>query len=215
MSYKTHTYVVAVLSFGLAAALHVSLASAAVLSYEQTASGRTGNGQGTTYLSLPTSDTYGRSFTGPTTQIGSTGFGFYDDFIFTVTSAAADAITSTIDFSNVLAINNLSVRLYNFSGNPNPPVLGTPQGGVIVGWSNTFNLAPGTNETVSVLPKTMLGAGTYVLEVEGNVTGSAGGSYSGSLNLIPTPLPAALPLLVSGIGLLGGAVRRSVKPALA
>jgi hypothetical protein len=214
MSYKAHTFVVAALGIGLVAG-HASPASAAVLSYEQTASGRTGSGQATSYLSLPTTDTYSRSFNNPTFQIGTTGYGFYDDFIFTVSSAAADAITSSIDFANVLAINNLSVRLYDFSGNPNPPVLGTPNGTVIDTWSTTFNLAPGTNETVSVLPKTMLNAGTYVLEVRGNVTGSAGGSYSGSLNLVPTPLPAALPLVLSGLGLLGAAVRRSVKPTRA
>jgi hypothetical protein len=213
MSYKAHAFVVAVLGIGLAAG-HGSPLSAAVLSYEQTASGRTGAGQATSYLSLPTTDTYSRSFNSPTTQLGTTGFGFYDDFIFTVSTATADAITSTIDFANVLAINNLQVRLYNSSGNPNLPVLGPPNGGVIDAWSNTFNLAPGTNQTISVLPMTQLNAGTYVLEVRGNVTGTAGGSYSGVLNLVPTPLPAALPLLLSGLGILGGAVRRrSDKPA--
>lgn len=212
MSYKARTLVVATVGMALAA-IHAGAASAAVLSYEQTGAGRTGSGQATSYLSLPTSDTYGHSFNSPTTQIGATGYGFYDDFIFTVSTATADAITSTIDFNNVLAINNLSVRLYNFNGNPNPPVLGTPNGGVIDAWSNTFNLAPGTNQTVSVLPQTMLNAGSYVLEVRGNVTGSAGGSYSGSLNLIPTPLPATLPLMLSGLAILGRAVRRSVKPA--
>ena len=208
MSYKAHTYVVAVVSIGLAV-LRVSPASAAVLSYEQTAAGRTGDGHATTYLSLPVSDTYGNTFGHPTTAtIGSTGFGFYDDFVFTVTSATADAITSTIDFANVLGINNLQTRLYNFNGNPNLPVLGAPVGGAIDAWSNTFNLAPGTNQIVNVLPMTMLDAGTYVLEVRGNVTGNSGGSYSGTLNLVPTPLPAALPLLLSGMGLLGWRARR-------
>jgi hypothetical protein len=215
MSYKAHAFVVAVVSIGLGVG-HVSPLSAAVLGYEQTAAGRTGSGQATSYLSLPSTDTYSRSFNSPTAQIGTTGYGFYDDFIFTVSSATADAITSTIDFANVLAINNLQVRLYNFSGNPNLPVLGPPNGGVIDAWSNTFNLAPGTNETVSVLPMTLLNAGTYVLEVRGNVSGSAGGSYSGGLNLVPTPLPAALPMLLSGLGILGGAVRRrSTKPVQA
>lgn len=207
MSYKLHASVIAVAAIGLSA-LHVSAASAAVLSYEQTASGRTGSGQATSYLSLPTSDTYSHAFSSPTAQIGSTGFGFYDDFVFTIGSASADAITSTIDFANVLGINNLQTRLYNFSGNPNLPVLGAPNGGAIDAWSSTLNLAPGTDDTINVLPMTMLNAGTYVLEVRGNVTGSAGGSYSGNLNLVPTPLPAALPLLLSGIGLLGGAIRR-------
>lgn len=207
MSYKTHAIVIAVLGV-CSSVLHVSAASAAVLSYEQTASGITGGGQATSYLSLPTSDTYARTFNSPTGQIGSTGFGFYDDFVFSIAGATTDAITSTIDFANVLGINNLQTRLYNFNGNPVLPVLNTPSGGAIDAWSSTFNLAPGTNEIVNVLPMKTLSAGTYVLEVRGNVTGTAGGSYSGNLNLVPTPLPAALPLLLSGIGLLGGAVRR-------
>jgi hypothetical protein len=69
MSYKAHTFVAAVIAIGLAAG-RVSPASAAVLSYEQTASGRTGSGQVTSYLSLPTTDTYGRSFNNPTAEIG-------------------------------------------------------------------------------------------------------------------------------------------------
>ena len=212
MSYKAHTFVVAALGFG-SAMMQASTASAAVLSYEQTASGRTGSGQATSYLSLPTTDTYARSFNSPTSQIGSTGYGFYDDFIFTVSAATANAVTSTIDFADVLGINGLQVRLYNFSGNPNPPVLGPPNGGVIDAWSNTSAIAPGTQTTVSVLPMTYLNAGTYVLEVRGNVTGSAGGSYSGTLNLVPAPLPAAAVLMLSGIGLLGGALRRSANSA--
>jgi len=207
MSYKAHAFVVAVLGLG-STALHVGPVSAAVLSYEQTASGITGGGLATNYLNLPVTDTYGRSFNSATSPIGSTSFGFYDDFVFTVATAAADAVTSTIDFANVFAINNLQVRLYNFNNNPNLPVLGAPNGGVINGWSNTFNLAPGTNQIVSVLPMTLLSAGTYVLEVRGNVTGGAGGSYAGVLNLVPAPLPGALPLLLSGLGFLGGAVRR-------
>jgi len=214
MSYKAHAFVVAVLSLGVTG-MHAGSAAAAVLSYEQTASGRTGSGQATTYLSLPTSDTYGRTFSSPTSQIGSTGFGFYDDFIFTVSAATTNAITSTINFADVLGINNLQVRLYNFNGNPNPPVLGAPNGGVIDAWSTTSTIAPGTQTTVSVLPMTYLDAGTYVLEVRGNVTGSSGGSYTGSLNLVPTPLPAALSLMLSGLGFLGGIFRRSANGARA
>jgi hypothetical protein len=55
---------------------------------------------------------------------------------------------------------------------------------------------------------TTLAAWTYVLEVRGNVTGTSGGSYSGTLNVAPVPLPAALPLLFSGLGLLGGGLAR-------
>jgi len=40
------------------------------------------------------------------------------------------------------------------------------------------------------------------------VNGTSGGSYSGTLNVNPVPLPAGLPLLLSGMGLLGGWLRR-------
>jgi hypothetical protein len=60
----------------------------------------------------------------------------------------------------------------------------------------------------TVLDPTTLTAGSYVLEIRGEVTGSSGGTYTGSLNLNPVPLPAALPLLLSGLGLLGGWIRK-------
>ena len=47
----------------------------------------------------------------------------------------------------------------------------------------------------------MLASGTYVLEVRGDVTGTGGGSYAGLIDLQPVPLPAALPLILSGLGL--------------
>jgi hypothetical protein len=56
-------------------------------------------------------------------------------------------------------------------------------------------------------PTTLTG-GPYVLEIQGDVTGTSGGTYTGSLNLNPVPLPAALPLLLSGLGLLGGTLRK-------
>ena len=58
-----------------------------------------------------------------------------------------------------------------------------------------------------------LAAGTYVLEVRGMATGTSGGSYSGTLNVAPVPLPATLPLLLSGLGLLGGLLRRGLSGA--
>jgi len=208
MSYRSHTLVIALVAAALPV-LHSSPARAdMVLGYDLTANGRTGAGSGTTFLNLPVSDTYGDSFTAPTSQIGTTGSGFYDDFIFTVSGANANAVTSTINFADVLAIDNLAVRLYNITGNPNLPVTGVPNGGAIDAWSNTLTVAPGTNATVDVLPMTMLAPGTYVLEVAGNVTGSGGGSYSGTLNLTPVPLPVALPLLLSVLGFAGVALRR-------
>jgi hypothetical protein len=62
--------------------------------------------------------------------------------------------------------------------------------------------------TVNVLPNTTLTAGTYSLEVRGTVTGSSGGNYTGSLNVTPVQLPAALPALLGGLGVLATCARR-------
>jgi hypothetical protein len=47
-----------------------------------------------------------------------------------------------------------------------------------------------------------------VLEIRASSVGTAGGSYSGVVNLTPVPLPAALPLLFSGLGLFGAFRRK-------
>jgi hypothetical protein len=55
----------------------------------------------------------------------------------------------------------------------------------------------------------MLTAGSYVLEISGVANGTLGGSYTGTLNFgSPVPLPAGLPLLLTGIATLAGFARR-------
>jgi hypothetical protein len=95
------------------------------------------------------------------------------------------------------------MRLYSTTGNT-LPVLGNSPAGLEANWSNPIS----TDGSQSNLATTMLTAGTYVLEVRGDVTGQAGGSYAGLIDLQPVPLPAALPLLLSGLGLLGGLARQ-------
>jgi hypothetical protein len=178
------------------------------LSYQETASGIKGTGA-VSVLPTPGSYVYADSFASPSgSNIGpEAGYGFYDDFLFQISDASVDAITSTISLSgsssDLLAVNDLSVRLYSISGNT-PPVLDDPNGGAIDGWSTPINAGSATTGTINVLPWTSLPDGTYVLEIRGTVTGSAGGSYSGVLNVAPVPAPAALPMMLGGLGLLSG-----------
>lgn len=191
---------------GFAASAHATTMG---LSFEDTAAGSINNPSTVTAFSVPGSAFYGNTFSAPQTSITgspSPGFGFYDDFDFSIpVGASTDSITSTIDLGSLLTISNLQVRLYSLAGNA-PPVLGAPQGGAIEAWSTPIS-SNGLSGSVQVL-NTTLAAGTYVLEVRGTATGAAGGSYSGTLQVSPVPLPAALPLVLSGLGLLGGLARK-------
>jgi hypothetical protein len=183
-----------------------------ILGYQLTGPGTT-TGSGTVNMpAQPGSTFYGDTFTAPTTTISGSTFGFYDDFVFQVATGTVDSLTTSINLGTLLAINDLQVRIYSLAGN-SPPVLGTPAGGAIDGWSTAINYAPGLTGMQALFQPTTLQAGTYVLEIRGNVTGANGGSYSGVLNLAPVPVPAALPLLLSGIGLLGAAAGRRRMPA--
>jgi hypothetical protein len=189
---------------------HAGSTSAATLSYEETAAGVTGRGIGTDYSHLPVTDIYANLFGPLTTDLAAApGFNFYDDFNFTVANSTIDAVTATIDLGKLFSIKNLEVRLYNATGNPATPVIGAPAGLLGGGWSPGVDFTVGgLSGTFDVLPMTMLTGGSYVLQVRGEVAGTAGGSYAGTLNLSPVPLPAALPLMLSGLGLLGGMVRK-------
>ncbi|MGD9841860.1 MAG: FxDxF family PEP-CTERM protein [Steroidobacteraceae bacterium] len=132
-----------------------------------------------------------------------TGSEFYDDYVFTIDASSLSSITATIDLGSVFDINNLNVRLFSWNGNAEsnstPTVtIGAPVGGVLQAWT----YATGTGD-VAVINQTNVTAGTYVLQVRGNTDGSNGGTYVGQLQVTPVPLPAALPLLLSGLGLLG------------
>ena len=191
--------------FGL---LQASAAAAATLSYEETASGITGSGAITDYSHLPVSDSFSNTVGVSTGTLGAPAdpeFSFYDDYVFTVANSTVDAASFVLnEANNTFAITDLQMRLYSVTGNNTLPVLGDSPAGLLAGWSNPIS----SNGVTSSLDTTMLAGGTYVLEVRGDATGSAGGTYAGIINLQPVPLPAALPLVLSGIGLLGGLARK-------
>ena len=62
---------------------------------------------------------------------------------------------------------------------------------------------------MAVISPITLSAGNYVLEVRGDVVGTAGGSYAGVLNISPIPEPGEWVLMLIGLGMIGFvAVRR-------
>jgi hypothetical protein len=185
----------------------------------------TGSGVSTA-LPVPSTWNYGQSFA-PTTNLikdsvgnpigGVSGpnYTFYDDYLFSVTAADLSSVTSTINLGSptgsVLQISNLQVRLYSGT----TPTLGNPGPSLISAWSSSQTIVPGITADFQVL-NTTLAAGNYILEVRGNVTGAAGGSYSGVLNVAnvtttPVPVPAAVWLLGSAlVGMASISRRKSV-----
>jgi hypothetical protein len=137
---------------------------------------------------------------GGTALTGAPGYGFYEDYVFTVAAGTVDSISSTIALGSISGISGLQARLYNAAGNSTLPVLGAPAGGAVDAWSISSS---SPNYTVNVIPTTTVAAGTWVLEIRGTVSGTSNGSYAGVFNATPVPLPAALPLLLSGLGCLG------------
>lgn len=195
----------------LSAALLIAAPSAQaalVLSYETTNQGginvTTGPGTANVLSVVPSSTFYGNTLPGGLANLlpppaSAASYNFYDDFVINVPVSAVNTITSTIDFGDLLSISNLQVRLY---GGAIPSLSAS---NVIEAWSTPISSGSQTG-IVSVLAPTTLEAGDYILEVRGLVDGQFGGSYSGVLNIVPVPLPAAAWLLgsaIAGLGLFG------------
>ncbi|MBU1425981.1 MAG: WecB/TagA/CpsF family glycosyltransferase [Gammaproteobacteria bacterium] len=139
--------------------------------------------------SAPVSLTYGGTYIAPQNQ-------FYDEFLFSIETNTVDSITSTINLGSLLGINNLQTRLYSGT----VTTTGVPDG-LLQAWSTPIPISgAGYDGMIAVISPITLGAGSYVLEVRGDVVGTYGGSYSGVLNISPVPEIAEWMLLIAGLG---------------
>lgn len=141
---------------------------------------------------------------------------FHDRYTFDVTgglfSAAAGTFELTIGTTAVFQLQDLQLRLFQLD-NPALPV-----GDVSAGTPANTTLLYASAETTGqdTIPTMSLSAGRYLLEVNGLVTGTAGGSYAGVINLASVAaVPEAPGLLMATVGGVALMLRRRGRPGQA
>jgi hypothetical protein len=141
---------------------------------------------------------------------GSNGpWNFQDSYNFVISSSAT-AQSAVISIGSTLpaGLTDLQVRIINGSlVNSANPQLGTPTSGTVSGdtWMS-YNFANGSY--AFTMPAGLTGGNDYILQVRGDATLGQSSSYGGTLTFTAVPLPAALPLLLSGIAGIGWIARR-------
>ena len=136
---------------------------------------------------------------------------FQDSYNFvTPTSAQASSAVISIGSTIPAGLSNLQIRIINGATvSAATPQLGAPTNGVVTGdgWTS-YNFANGSYSFT--LPAGLTAGNDYILQVRGEATTSASSSYGGTLTFTAVPLPASLPMLLSGLAGLGlvGARRR-------
>ncbi len=167
-------------------------------------------------LSVPGQYTFTDSFTSqqpasPNLGTSSVGaYDFQDSYRFTIGSGASgDTLVASLGLGDTFNIADLQFRLYEVPTSTTAPIVGgiPPGSTLITGWMGPPS---GSNEVEATF--TDIQSGTYILDVAGIANGTNGGTYIGQLNINPVPLPAALPLLISGLGGLWAVARRRRMP---
>jgi hypothetical protein len=156
---------------------------------------------------LPTSVIYGNSF-----ATAASGTTFFDDYIFTIPAGNVNSIATSVNLDSILGITNLQARIYTGSVHQTGTVV---PGTLIEAWGTSLNYSPSvTIASVFLNPADVLSAGTYTLQIKGLVSGLAGGSYSGVLNVAtPVPEPESYGLLIGGLIMMGFVSRKRIQQA--
>lgn len=129
-------------------------------------------------------------------------YNFVDTYVINVPTSQAGAYVFSLNLTQQLGIQNLTARLYDYSANgiQNLTIGGTGSvTGIISPWSADVNGVVSSTQLFT----SSVSSGEYVLQIAGLEVGTQSGMYNGSLAVTPVPLPAALPLLLSGLSGLG------------
>lgn len=138
---------------------------------------------------------------------------FYDDFVFNLPAsgqASFDAAAVSIDVGSFLSLQDFSARLYKLDAGVSSLTTGLPSSGTPAqAWTSTALLAPGVTGTTLLFQNVSLQAGaSYALEFRGTISGSAGGSYGGTLNIVAVPEPRSSGLALAALAVVGLVGRR-------
>ncbi len=137
-------------------------------------------------------------------SINNQAYNFVDSYVIDIPYAQLDAYAFSLNLTSTVSMSNLSARLYSYSANAFT-VGGTgPVNGSVYGtWSQSVN---GGTVDSTLLSASTPAAGEYVLQIIGLENGTASGTYNGTLDVTPVPLPASFPLFL--VGLVGLGVMR-------
>ena len=114
----------------------------------------------------------------------------------------------SVNLSSLLGIDNLQARVYEINS-VGDLTTGVPNMLLADAWSTGIS-ANGFSATVLTFanPVPLPAGQMYAFEVRGNVTGTAGGSYGGNLNVSAVPEPDGWMLCFAGMGLWALVARR-------
>jgi hypothetical protein len=134
-------------------------------------------------------------------------YDFQDSYRFTIgAGASGDSLVASLGLGDTFNIANLQFRLYEVVTPTTAPIVGgIPPGSTLI--TSWMGPPSGSNEVQATF--TDIRSGTYILDIAGIANGTSGGTYIGQLNInSPVPVPATLPLLLSGLGGLWAVARR-------